>query len=32
MLYTIGAVAGVFFGTIADRFGQKRIALARPGC
>src|SRR5262245_41204170 len=27
MLYTIGAAAGVFFGTIADRFGPKRIAL-----
>src|SRR5262249_14886750 len=27
MLYTIGAFAGVFFGTIADRFGPKRIAL-----
>ena len=27
MLYTIGALAGVFFGTIADRFGPKRIAL-----
>jgi MFS family permease len=28
MLYTIGALAGVFFGAIADRFGPKRIALA----
>ncbi len=28
MLYTIGALAGVFFGTVADRFGPKRIALA----
>jgi MFS family permease len=28
MLYTIGAFAGVFFGTIADRFGPKRIALS----
>ena len=28
MLYTIGAVAGVFFGAIADRFGPKRIALS----
>jgi MFS family permease len=28
MLYTIGAAAGVFFGTIADRFGPKRVALA----
>ena len=27
MLYTIGALAGVFFGTIADRFGPKRVAL-----
>ena len=27
MLYTIGAFAGVFFGTIADRFGPKRIAI-----
>lgn len=27
MLYTVGASAGVFFGAIADRFGQKRIAL-----
>jgi MFS family permease len=27
MLYTIGALAGVFFGTIADRFGPKRAAL-----
>ena len=31
MLYTIGALAGVFFGTIADRFGPKRIALAGLG-
>ena len=28
MLYTIGALAGVFFGAIADRFGPKRIALS----
>jgi DHA1 family inner membrane transport protein len=27
MLYTIGALAGVFFGTIADRYGPKRVAL-----
>ena len=27
MLYTIGAFAGVFFGTVGDRFGAKRVAL-----
>ena len=31
MLYTIGAVAGVFFGVLAERSGVKRAALAGLG-
>ena len=30
MLYTIGALAGVFFGVLRDRFGAKRARARRP--
>lgn len=32
MMYTIGATAAVFGGALADRFGQKRFALAGLAC
>ena len=28
MMYVVGGSIGVFSGTLADRFGQKRVALA----